>query len=177
MKMQKILLIGAWLLVALNNASAEQAVANFENGNAAQWTWVGDVSNSAIKTTGGNPDGWFDSGSNYTSNQPGVGSFPPAGTELMTALASGSLRSVSFDFQRLDPGTCSPQSNDPGNFALTLFDVHTIGATSMPCTSVTNHPRMFPRGNRTVSQLTANRPRRLMAGRWKAQPMATRGAI
>jgi hypothetical protein len=125
--MQKTLLIGTCALAVLNVASAEQAIENFENGNAAQWTWVGDAPNAVVKTTGGNPDGWFDSGSSYTSNQPGVGSIPPAGSALQTALASGSLRSVSFDFQRLDQGSCSPQSNDAGNFALTLTDFHTAG--------------------------------------------------
>ena len=120
-------LTGFFLICSLIPAAAEQTTDDFESGNPNDWMWVGGASNPVIKTSGGNRDSWFDSGTNYSSEQPGVGTFPPSGSTLLAALTSGSIVAVSFDFKRLDPGSCSPQSNDPANFALTFIDTHSSG--------------------------------------------------
>jgi hypothetical protein len=113
-------------LLSTASANAAQVIDRFETGNPNAWSWSNGT--SVLKTSGGNPGGWLDSGVEYFSDHPSFGSFPPAGSDLQLALASGSLHAVQFDFKRLDAGSCIPQSSNADSFALSLVDAHSSDA-------------------------------------------------
>lgn len=124
------LMIGLTLLASAATLHAEQVVDDFESGaNPNQWGWTNNDGGAyLIQPSGGNPGEWLDSGLPYFSDHPNLTSIPAAGTALKTALASGTLTSASFDFQRLDTSAssgCHPTYTTPSTFSLELMDMHT----------------------------------------------------
>jgi hypothetical protein len=110
---------------------ATQVVDNFESAtNPNEWGWTnGGGGAFTIEPDGGNPGAWLDSGVPYFSDHPNLTAYPPEGTELRTALASGQLVSASVDIERLDTSAvdnCHPVYDLPSNFTLMLSDIHTI---------------------------------------------------
>lgn len=105
-------------------ARADQVVDDFENGNPNQWFWSGSRGGPGeVNLAGGNPNGWFDSDENFYGWHPMLGSIPPPGSALATALASGSLRSLSLDFERLAI-ECIPNYDLPSAMAIEFADFH-----------------------------------------------------
>ncbi len=98
---------------------------NFEAGtNPNQWGWTNNSGGSyIIQMTGGNPGAWLDSGTPYYSDHPNLTSIPPEGTDLRTALASGTLHSASLSFRQMYSG-CFPIFTTPSTFSLELIDLH-----------------------------------------------------
>ena len=126
-----VLLASTLLASAAVSARATEVVDDFESGtNPNQWGWTnGGGGAFTIETTGGNPGSWLDSGAPYFSDHPNLTSYPPDGSELKAALASGELVSASVDVERLDTssvGTCHPVYDLPSTFTLVLTDLHTI---------------------------------------------------
>jgi len=121
----KRLIFAAIACAALTDACATEVIDTFETDNPNQWGWTNiDGGAFILQPTGGNPGGWLDSGLPYRTDHPNLTSVPPDGTALKTALASGTLVSAGFDFQRLDAGDCFPQYDLPSTFALVLMDLH-----------------------------------------------------
>ena len=123
----KRLIFAAIACATLTAACANEVVDTFETpDNPNQWGWT-DIKGGSyiVQPTGGNPDGWLDSDVEYRTDHPNLTSVPAVGTTLKTALASGELAGASFDFQRLDAGSCFPQYDLPSTFALELMDLHT----------------------------------------------------
>ena len=117
--------IAVFTCALIADLPAAQVMDSFETDNPNQWGWTNaDGGAYTLQPTGGNPDGWLDSGTPYFTDHPNLTSIPPAGTALQLALASAQLVSASFDFQRLDPGSCLPQYDLPSTFALELIDLH-----------------------------------------------------
>ena len=119
-------LAAALALTLLPAASmAAQVTDNFESGtNPNQWGWTNNGGGSfIIEMTGGNPGDWLDSGTPYFSDHPNLTSVPPEGTDLKTALASGTLHSASFAFHQFRAG-CFPTYTSPSTFSLELMDLH-----------------------------------------------------
>ncbi|HKE49815.1 MAG TPA: hypothetical protein VKB52_17245 [Rhodanobacteraceae bacterium] len=119
------------LVLGASAAHATEVVDDFESGtNPNQWGWTnGGGGNFTIQPDGGNPGAWLDSGVPYFSDHPNLTSFPPDGTALRDALASGALVSASADIERLDTAGvtgCGPVYDLPSNFTLQLSDIHTI---------------------------------------------------
>jgi len=116
----------AALLLALPVAAvqATEVVDDFENGNPNQW---GFINNSgvvgSINPEGGNPGAWADSTEPYRSDHPNFTSWPPAGSELAAALASGTLHSLSLDFERVE-SSCFPGYDLPSAMSVQLVDTH-----------------------------------------------------
>jgi len=106
-------------------AMASEVVDNFESGeNPNQWGWTNNGGGAyIIEMTGGNPGAWLDSGTPYFSDHPNLTSIPPEGTDLRTALASGTLHSASLAFRQLLSG-CFPTYTSPSTFSLELIDLH-----------------------------------------------------
>ena len=104
---------------------AVEVLDTFETDNPNQWGWT-NITGSfyTLQPTGGNPDGWLDSGALYYTDHPNLTSIAPPGSELRRALASGSLIGASYDFKRLDAGNCFPQNTTASTFALALLDLH-----------------------------------------------------
>lgn len=126
----KRLIFAAIACAALTDACANEVIDTFETtDNPNQWGWT-NINGGfyVVQSTGGNPGGWLDSGddpnSMYKTDHPNLTSVPLDGTALKTALASGELAGASFDFQRLDAGSCFPQYDLPSTFALELMDLH-----------------------------------------------------
>lgn len=112
------------LLVALPASADVLVVDTFEADNPNQWGWTNNGGSVyVLQASGGNPGGWIDSGSGYFADHPNLTAIPPPGSDLRRALASAALLSVTFDFQRLDPG-CFPQNDADSTFALELIDLH-----------------------------------------------------
>ena len=119
------------LSTILTTARATQVVDDFESGtNPNEWGWTnGGGGAFTIQPDGGNPGAWLDSGVPYFSDHPNLTSYPPEGSALRTALASGQLVSASVDIERLDTSAvnnCHPVYDLPSNFTLELSDLHTI---------------------------------------------------
>ena len=106
-------------------ACATQVVDDFESGtNPNQWGWTnGSGGNFIIDPDGGNPGAWLDSGTPYYSDHPNLTSIPADGTDLRTALASGTLHSASFAFRQY-PSGCFPVYTSRSQFSLELMDMH-----------------------------------------------------
>ena len=124
----KRLIVAVLTCAALTDACATQVIDKFETGNPNQWGWT-NIQGGAyvLQSDGGNPGGWLDSGDGanmYKTDHPNLTSVPLDGTALKAALASGELAGASFDFQRLDAGSCFPQYDLPSTFALQLIDLH-----------------------------------------------------
>src|SRR3982750_4730446 len=100
---------------------ATQVTDNFESGtNPNQWGWTNNSGGAyIIEMTGGNPGAWLDSGTPYYSDHPNLTSIPPEGTDLRTALASGTLHSAAFAFHQFRSG-CFPTYTSPATFSLAL---------------------------------------------------------
>jgi hypothetical protein len=119
------------LTLAAVNAHATQVVDDFESGtNPNEWGWTnGGGGAFIIEPDGGNPGAWLDSGVPYFSDHPNLTSYPPAGSALHDALASGTLVSASADIERLDTSdveNCHPVYDLPSTFTLMLSDLHTV---------------------------------------------------
>jgi hypothetical protein len=104
---------------------------DFESGtNPNEWGWTnGGGGAFVIEPDGGNPGAWLDSGVPYFSDHPNLTSYPPAGSALAAALASGMLVSASVDIERLDTAdveNCHPVDDLPSTFTLMLSDLHTV---------------------------------------------------
>ena len=130
------------LSTILTTAHATQVVDDFESGtNPNEWGWTnGGGGAFTIQPDGGNPGAWLDSGVPYFSDHPNLTSYPPEGTALRAALASGQLVSASVDIERLDTSAvnnCHPVYDLPSNFTLVLSDLHTI--PSVPPTVIEAH--------------------------------------
>jgi hypothetical protein len=141
-------LMGLALLAATANAGAQQVVDDFESGtNPNDWGWAVSTSSTAsIVMTGGNPGAWDDSGVPFMSDHPNFTAVPPAGSPLQTALASGSLHTVSIDMQRIDGSGvegCFPINTASGFFSIELMDLHS--AASLVEAHMTSGPT-FPDG-------------------------------
>lgn len=131
---------------------AVEVLDTFETGNPNQWGWT-NINGSfyTLQPTGGNPDGWLDSGTPYFTDHPNLTSIPPPGSELRRALGSGSLIRASYDFRRLDPG-CFPQNNTASTFALELIDLHSDPGGAVILARVNGHRSPTrPSGWKTVS--------------------------
>jgi len=104
---------------------ATQVTDNFESGtNPNQWGWTNNSGGAyIIEMTGGNPGAWLDSGTPYYSDHPNLTSLPPEGTDLRTALASGTLHSAAFAFHQFRSG-CFPTFTSASTFSLALVDLH-----------------------------------------------------
>jgi hypothetical protein len=131
--MNRLTVFFATTLLASAAAStrATEVVDDFESGtNPNQWGWTnGGGGAFTIQTSGGHPGAWLDSGAPYFSDHPNLTSYPPDGTELKDALASGELVSASADIERLDTAgvdACHPVYDLPSTFTLVLSDLHTI---------------------------------------------------
>jgi len=104
-----------------------------------------------LEPTGGNPDGWLDSGSPYYADHPNLTSIPPAGSDLRRALDSRVLIGASYDFKRLDPG-CFPQDDTASTFSLELIDLHSDPGGSVIGAYVNGHRSPIrPSGWQSVS--------------------------
>ena len=130
------------LSTILTTAHATQVVDDFESGtNPNEWGWTnGGGGAFTIQPDGGNPGAWLDSGVPYFSDHPNLTSYPPEGSALRAALASGQLVSASVDIERLDTSAvnnCHPVYDLPSNFTLVLSDLHTI--PSVPPTVIEAH--------------------------------------
>jgi len=115
--MKRLLAVLAVVLVPAL-ACATQVVDDFESGtNPNQWGWTNNGGGAyIIEMTGGNPGAWLDSGTPYFSDHPNLTSIPPDGTDLRTALASGTLHSASFAFHQFRSG-CFPTYTSPSSFS------------------------------------------------------------
>jgi hypothetical protein len=85
-----------------------------------------------VQTSGGNPDGWFDSEDLFFSAHPEVIGTAPDGSKLHAALASGALLTARIDFQRLDTSgenNCHPIYDLPSHFSIRFGDQHTVPTT------------------------------------------------
>ena len=122
----KRLIFAIVVCAALTDVCATEVIDTFETvDNPNQWGWTSiNGGFYIVQPTGGNPGGWLDSDVGYKTDHPNLTSVPPVGTALKTALASGELVSASFDFQRLDAGSCFPQYDLPSTFALEFIDLH-----------------------------------------------------
>jgi hypothetical protein len=112
-------------------ATATQVIDDFESAtNPNGWGWTnGGGGAFTIETSGGNPGAWLDSGAPYFSDHPNLTAYPPKGSALRDALASGALVSASADIERLDATGaqgCHPTYDLPSTFTLVLSDLHTI---------------------------------------------------
>ncbi|HVV97260.1 MAG TPA: hypothetical protein VHC92_08990 [Rhodanobacteraceae bacterium] len=119
------------LTLAAVAAHATEVVDDFESGtNPNEWGWTnGGGGAFIIEPDGGNPGAWLDSGVPYFSDHPNLTSYPPAGSALHDALASGALVSASADIERLDTSdveNCHPVYDLPSTFTLMLSDLHTV---------------------------------------------------
>jgi hypothetical protein len=133
---------------------AVEVVDTFETaGNPNQWGWANTGGGVyTLQPTGGNPDGWLDSGPSYFTDHPNLTSIPPAGSDLRRALDSAALTGASYDFKRLDAGDCFPQNDTASTFALGLIDLHSDPGGAV-ITAYVNGKRSptRPSGWRTVS--------------------------
>lgn len=103
-------------------ACAETWTDDFENGDPTGWFIV---DHALVKSTGGNPGGWLDSGLGQVSVNAFFAVLPLDGTPFSAVLSSGSLHSLSFDFAHLLPGECFPvDDRTDQHFALRLLDTH-----------------------------------------------------
>lgn len=111
--------------VVVTDLHAVEVIDTFETANPNQWGWT-NINGSfyTLQPTGGNPDGWLDSGPLYYTDHPNLTSIAPPGSDLRRALDSGSLLTASYDFKRLDAGNCFPQDTTASTFALALLDLH-----------------------------------------------------
>ena len=126
-----VLFASTLLASAAASAYATRVVDDFESGtNPNEWGWTnGGGGAFTIEPDGGNPGAWLDSGVPYFSDHPNLTSYPPDGSELKNALASGALVSASADIERLDTSSvenCHPVYDLPSTFTLVLTDLHTI---------------------------------------------------
>jgi hypothetical protein len=133
--MMMVLLSVAIPLASVRPASAVEVVDSFDAGdNPDGWSWLSGspstiVHNGTVQPSGGNPGGWFDSGTPYFSDHPNFSAVPEAGTPLRAALDSGALQTMSVDFQRLDTSAvqnCHPVYDLPSTYTLELLDLHTL---------------------------------------------------
>jgi hypothetical protein len=119
--------LSAALALALLPAAtmATQVTDNFESGtNPNQWGWTNNDGGAyIIEMAGGSPGAWLDSGTPYYSDHPNLTSIPPDGTDLRTALASGTLHAASFSFRQYASG-CFPTYTSRSTFSLELIDLH-----------------------------------------------------
>ncbi|HEV7491966.1 MAG TPA: hypothetical protein VGO25_14265 [Rhodanobacteraceae bacterium] len=106
-------------------AAATEVMDNFESGtNPNQWGWTNNGGGHfIIEPSGGSPGAWLDSGTPYYSDHPNLTSIPPDGSALRAALASGTLTSATFMFEKLQAG-CFPTYDSPSTFSLAFFDLH-----------------------------------------------------
>ena len=106
-------------------ATATEVMDNFESGtNPNEWGWTNNGGGHfIIEPSGGNPGAWLDSGTPYYSDHPNLTSIPPDGSALRAALASGTMTSAAFAFQKLQSG-CFPIYTSPSTFSLAFFDLH-----------------------------------------------------
>lgn len=109
----------------LPGIASGRVVDDFESGNPNGWGWINnDGANGSINPEGGHPGAWMDSGLPYYSDHPNLSAIPPTGSALQTALASATLNSAAFDFQRLDTPDCFPFYDLPSTFTLEFMDLH-----------------------------------------------------
>jgi hypothetical protein len=101
----------------------------FENGNPDTWYWTDHY---VLKTDGGNPGGWLDSGAGYLAQYPFFSVATAAGSSLQQILAGGQLHFIAFDFANLPPGECFPHDTESGRqFTLRLLDFHSGGGSAI----------------------------------------------
>ena len=135
--------LSAILVLALLPAAsiAAEVMDNFESGtNPNQWGWTNNGGGAYIvEMSGGNPGAWLDSGTPYYSDHPNLTSIPPEGTDLRTALASGTLQSASFAFHQMRSG-CFPTYTSPSTFSLMLIDLHSDPGGAVIEAHTTNGP-------------------------------------
>jgi hypothetical protein len=140
--LMKQIAVASLLILAVAAAHAAEVVDDFESGtNPNEWGWTnGGGGAFTIEPDGGNPGAWLDSGAPYFSDHPNLTAYPPAGSTLRDALASGTLVSASVDIERLDTSGvegCHPVYDLPSTFTLMLSDLHTV--PSEPPTVIEAH--------------------------------------